>query len=116
MQRFTRKGEATYQLDAILHEALADLRAARVREDARISAFIDGLDEAELAQPIFYRAIAKPAEIEQTLGTALAHFFNHQTHHRGQLHGLLTGLAGVAPSLDLVAYQRQIGLSRSAPV
>jgi len=37
---------------------------------------------------------------------ALAHWFNHQTHHRGQLHALLTGLVGHAPELDLLFYQR----------
>lgn len=116
MQRFTGEGETTRQLDAILHEAFADLGAARAREDARISAFIGSLDEEQLARPIFYRAISKPAQIEQTLGTALAHFFNHQTHHRGQVHGLLTALTGAAPCLDLVAYQRHIGLSQSQPV
>jgi uncharacterized damage-inducible protein DinB len=113
MQRFTGEGETTHQLDAILHEAFADLSTARVQEDARISAFVERLDEPQLARPVFYRAIAKPAEIEQSIGTALAHFFNHQTHHRGQVHGLLTGLTGVAPCLDLGFYQRQIGLSRS---
>lgn len=35
---------------------------------------------------------------------ALDHFFNHQTHHRGQAHCLLTGLTGGAPSLDLIVY------------
>jgi uncharacterized damage-inducible protein DinB len=37
--------------------------------------------------------------------------FNHQTHHRGQVHALMTGLEGrdFAPSLDLIVYQRQTG-------
>ena len=37
------------------------------------------------------------------------HFFNHQTHHRGQVHCLLTALAGDAPSLDLILFQRESG-------
>ncbi|MGH9629987.1 MAG: DinB family protein [Bryobacteraceae bacterium] len=32
---------------------------------------------------------------------AVGHFFNHQTHHRGQLHGLLTQAAVQPPRLDL---------------
>ena len=35
----------------------------------------------------------------------------HQTHHRGQAHGILTALVGEAPSLDLFIYQRQTGES-----
>jgi len=42
--------------------------------------------------------------------TAPDHFFNHQTHHRGQLHCLLTMLTGNAPSLDLILFQREPGL------
>ena len=41
------------------------------------------------------------------------HFFNHQTHHRGQVHGLLTGLTGDAPSLDLILFQRASGMGLS---
>jgi uncharacterized damage-inducible protein DinB len=32
--------------------------------------------------------------------------FNHQTHHRGQAHALLTSLLGQAPELDLLYFQR----------
>jgi uncharacterized damage-inducible protein DinB len=113
MQRFTGEGETTQKLDAILHESFDDLRAARVMEDARISGFIDGLDEEQLTRTISYRAISKPAQVEQRLDAALAHFFNHQTHHRGQVHCLLTSLTGDGPVLDLAAYQRQIGLSQT---
>jgi uncharacterized damage-inducible protein DinB len=42
----------------------------------------------------------------QPLMPALAHWFNHQTHHRGQAHALLTALTGKAPELDLLFYQR----------
>jgi uncharacterized damage-inducible protein DinB len=32
--------------------------------------------------------------------------FNHQTHHRGQVHAPLTGLVGQAPEFDPLIYQR----------
>jgi uncharacterized damage-inducible protein DinB len=37
---------------------------------------------------------------------ALAHLFNHQTHHRGQAHTILTVLGKEAPTLDLIYFQR----------
>jgi uncharacterized damage-inducible protein DinB len=40
----------------------------------------------------------------------LLHFFNHQTHHRGQAHSILTRLNGEAPSFDLLIYQRETGI------
>jgi uncharacterized damage-inducible protein DinB len=109
MQRFTGEGEAPGRLDAILFPSLADLREARAREDERIMAFVNGLDETRLGGIIRYRAITRPETYEQGLAPALMHFFNHQTHHRGQAHAVLTGLGVEAPSLDLILFQRESG-------
>jgi uncharacterized damage-inducible protein DinB len=51
----------------------------------------------------------------QPLWTALDHFFNHQTHHRGQIHAILTGLGVKAPELDLIYFQREAGLTDTVP-
>jgi uncharacterized damage-inducible protein DinB len=110
LKRFSGQGEAPNRLDAILFENLSELRAAREREDERIVGYIDGLSDADLAGRIRYRTITNPAEIEQPLAPALVHFFNHQTHHRGQVHCLLTGFGLEAPSLDLILFQRQTGI------
>ena len=37
----------------------------------------------------------------------LAHFFNHQTHHRGQAHALLSQTEVAPPSLDLIYFVRE---------
>ena len=110
LKRFSGTGEAPNRLDAILFEDLAGLRAARAREDERIVGYIDSLSDADLAGRIRYKTITNPAEIEQPLAPALVHFFNHQTHHRGQIHCLLTGFGLEAPSLDLILFQRQTGM------
>jgi uncharacterized damage-inducible protein DinB len=106
MHRFTGEGEAPGRLDAILHETFDGLLAARRAEDQRIVDFVDGLDDARIAATIKYRRVSSPQEFEQQLAPALAHWFNHQAHHRGQVHALLTGLVGEAPELDLLIYQR----------
>jgi uncharacterized damage-inducible protein DinB len=106
MQRFTGAGDAPGRLDAILFETFDELRAARAAEDRRIVSFVDGLDDARIAGTIKYRRVSSPQEFEQQLAPALAHWFNHQTHHRGQVHALLTGLVGEAPELDLLFFQR----------
>jgi uncharacterized damage-inducible protein DinB len=107
MRRFTGQGDAPDRLDAILFEQLDALREARVAEDARIVAYVAALDEAALAGIITYRRISAPEAVQQPLAPALAHFFNHQTHHRGQVHALLTALVGRAPELDLLYYTRR---------
>ncbi|HRF07429.1 MAG TPA: DinB family protein [Xanthobacteraceae bacterium] len=113
MKRFTGQGEAPNKLDAILHEDVGSLRAARDREDARIEAYIGQLTEAELVSTFSYTTITNPTLVTQPLSPALDHFFNHQTHHRGQAHAILTALRGrdYAPSLDLLQFQRELASS-----
>ena len=89
MRRFTGEGEVPTSLDAILYDDFAALRAARRSEDALISRYVDGLSDADFWRPFRYRTVVRPADIEQPLAPALDHFFNHQTHHRGQAHALL---------------------------
>jgi uncharacterized damage-inducible protein DinB len=112
MRRFTGEGEAPARLDTILFEDFADLREARVGEDKRIEAYVENLDDEALSGSLSYKTVVNPARVEQRLSEALDHFFNHQTHHRGQAHCLLTAIAGDAPSFDLVVLQRERGWAR----
>jgi uncharacterized damage-inducible protein DinB len=60
--------------------------------------------------------VVRPQTIEQALAPALDHFFNHQTHHRGQAHALLSSIIGndATPSFDLIIYQRETGVGLKA--
>jgi uncharacterized damage-inducible protein DinB len=113
MGRFTGEGGAPERLDTILHEDLATLRAAREAQDRRIVSYVDGLDDARLTGVIRYRRVSTPEEFVQPLSPALDHWFNHQTHHRGQAHAILTGLAGSAPELDLLYFQRLVAAGKA---
>ena len=106
MNRFTGLGDAPDRLDAVLFDDLISLRNARMIEDDRIVDYADSLDEAKLNGDIRYRRVSTRDEYVQPLWPALAHWFNHQTHHRGQAHAVLTGLLGKAPELDLLIFQR----------
>lgn len=109
MHRFTGTGEAPTALNAILHEELGALKAARDIEDRRISAWIDSVDERAFGENFTYVPISTPEPVSQKLGSALSHFFNHQTHHRGQCHMILTSLGKPSVTLDMVAFQRSAG-------
>ncbi len=104
MRRFTGNGPVPERLNQILHDDFAELRAAREREDERILAFVTGLRGYE--QVLEYQN-STGKTYQQALEPALSHFFNHQTHHRGQLHAGLT-IAGIREpaSLDLLVMQR----------
>ncbi len=108
MKRFTGVGSAPDRLDALLFDEFAPLRAAREAEDGRIRVYVESLGDDELQRKITYRGVTSPKLVEQPLWQALSHFFNHQTHHRGQVHALLTRIAGAAPELDLLIYQRLV--------
>lgn len=105
MGRFVGKPEPL-ALDAILYEEFEDLRRARTLEDDRIVTFIEGRVETDFDAEISYTNSRSEANA-QPLGQLLAHFFNHQTHHRGQTHTLISQLGYDAPSLDLIFFIRQ---------
>ncbi|MDQ0315632.1 DinB family protein [Amorphus orientalis] len=111
LNRFTGDGPSPSSLDEILFEEFDALRSARRAEDTRIVRFVDGLSDQALADNFHYRPMTDPSrQVSQPLAPALIHFFNHQTHHRGQVHALLTRTVGTAPSLDLIYYQRETGI------
>ncbi len=108
LARFSGEEVPSTNLDAILYEDFGELWEARASEDARIEAFTSHLDEGFLKGTIRYTN-NEGKTYEDPVVLLVAHFFNHQTHHRGQVHCLLTGLTGRAPSLDLTRFQRESG-------
>ena len=106
LNRFTGEGDAPDRLDAVPFDDFSDLRAARVAEDNRIINWVGSLDDDALESHFHYVPITDPTPVSQRLAPALSHFFNHQTHHRGQAHTILTVLGKDAPSLDLIYFQR----------
>jgi uncharacterized damage-inducible protein DinB len=84
-------------------EALAVERAA---EDERMVWLVDGYREAELGQPLRYTMITRPDPAETPLHLCWLHLFNHQTHHRGQVHDQLSQTGVAPPPLDLIYYLR----------
>lgn len=106
MRRFTGNGPEPHSLDEILHDSFSGLQTARRAEDARIIGWIASLNETTIVRRISYTTMAGEAK-QNDLIVLLGHLFNHQTHHRGQVHCLLTGFGKQVPPLDLVYYQRE---------
>lgn len=106
LHRFTGEGSIPSSLDAIIHHDLASLRMSRDLEDKRIIDWINQVSDKDLRGRFKYLTIPDMRNISQRLAPALAHFFNHQTHHRGQAHSVLTALGKPSLSLDLIYFQR----------
>ncbi|OZI38930.1 damage-inducible protein DinB [Bordetella genomosp. 1] len=88
-------------LDGRPHATLTALAAARTALDGAIVAWVAALTPADLARPHDYRN-SRGVASRRELGALLLHFFNHQTHHRGQATTLLTQAGADVGATDLL--------------
>lgn len=103
MSRFAGTEQPTEDLKASAKLALtfAELSAARATLDAAITAWADGLDDAWLAMELGFWSRSAGREIVRPRWLLVAHMFNHQTHHRGQVHAMLTAAGAKPDDTDL---------------
>ena len=71
-----------------------DLKRERAAFDTVMLDWADRLDEASLAGELTWYSGAAKAEVRKPLWLLVTHMFNHQTHHRGQVHCMLTQAGG----------------------
>jgi uncharacterized damage-inducible protein DinB len=109
LARIEDKGSPELRLDDQPCGTLAELREAREIEDARIGRLVDGYAEDDLRKSVRYRLITRPEATETPLYLCWLHLFNHQTHHRGQVHDQLSQTEVAPPPLDLILHLRQAG-------
>lgn len=89
MGRFTGNPFAVKSLDEELYADFDALRHEREAEDTRIEHWAATLTDEVLHGKLEYTTVANPGPRSSDLWLCVAHFFNHQTHHRGQLTALL---------------------------
>jgi uncharacterized damage-inducible protein DinB len=107
LHRLTGTGVNPGRLDAVIGEDLPSLTSERQRTDERLLDFVQGLSSAQIEETWEYRTLGGAAQ-SKSIRDILAHLFNHQTHHRGQAHMILTVLGVVEPEpLDLLIMQRE---------
>ena len=100
LARFEGQTAPSTGLDAILYEDFGELMAAREAEDARIEGFVEGLKPEFLKGTIRY-VNNSGVECADPMEILVPHLFNHQTHHRGQVHDMLSQTEVLPPSLDM---------------
>ncbi|MCR0985637.1 DinB family protein [Roseomonas populi] len=77
---------------------VAALRAAQAAVDARLMAVVDGLHAAGLARIV---SVHRGSRIQhERMDRLLLHLFQHDIHHRGQAHAMLSGTGVAPPQLD----------------
>ncbi|WP_170760539.1 DinB family protein [Ruegeria lacuscaerulensis] len=76
--------------------------------DTRILGWADTLGDDLLTGSFTWYSAAKLADVTLPYAQCIVHFFNHQTHHRGQLHKMLTETGSAAPVSDLVFMPQEV--------
>ena len=86
---------------AALVEAFGALRAARIDADAGLCAWAATVDAGWLAGMHTWFSGAAGREVTRPTALLVMHMFNHQAHHRGQVHALLTAAGEATGDTDL---------------
>lgn len=90
MGRFAGTPFTPKSLDQELYADFAEQRQERTRMDDAIQDWAARLTNDTLAGMLEYTSVVNPQPRRYEMWLAVTHFFNHQTHHRGQLTTLLT--------------------------
>lgn len=73
-----------------LHSELQPFLDDRRRTDGHITRWAGRLTHVDLVGPLTWYSGLSGRNVTQSKAMCIMHFFNHQTHHRGQIHAMLT--------------------------
>ncbi len=96
-----RKLALPARLDEPMFTALPPMAAHRAWLDGVIAAWVEDMQEADLDLVLHYARL-NGEESDKPLFSVLMHFFNHQTHHRGQATTLLSQAGADVGVTDLL--------------
>lgn len=82
-----------------------DLKRARAICDEQILAWADRLGAEPILGELVWRSSTLGGEVGRPRWLVIVHFFNHQTHHRGQVHAMLTAAGAKPRDTDLIMMQ-----------
>jgi len=95
------KPELGIKQSADLIADFTELKRARVEADERISGWAERVSEPWLTEEQVWFSQAANREMRQSRSLLVTHFFNHQTHHRGQVHAMITACGEQTGDTDL---------------
>ncbi|ARE39171.1 DinB family protein [Rhodovulum sp. P5] len=87
----------------------AELRSKRQITDARISRWAQALRDGSLDGDLTWYSGAEKRDMTLPLSMCVVHMFNHQTHHRGQIHAMLTAAGATTAPSDLILMPDLLG-------
>ena len=88
------------------YQSWQELKTDRANFDETISNWAIGLNQEWLEADLTWWNTTGTRKSTLAAWKLVAHFFNHQTHHRGQAHALLTANGAVTEATDLLVIAR----------
>lgn len=85
----------------------SEFKTLRAVRDEEISQWAAGLVDTDLAGTIGWYPLGRSARVEMLRSIKVAQLFNHQTHHRGQIHAMLTAAGTMPGPTDFSALPKQ---------
>ena len=79
----------------------SELKSVRTDLDARIIAWAENITQDWLDADLSWFDGSIQSDMVMPRGLVVTHFFNHQTHHRGQAHAILTSFGAKTGDTDL---------------
>ncbi len=100
ISRIEGKEHGLKSLDQILYENLFQLEEARIKEDKHLVDLVNNLSNESINKEITYKGFEMGNQT-YTINLVLITLFNHQTHHRGQIHNMLSQAGIRPPKIDI---------------
>ena len=111
-ERLENGGRSHFKrLDDTLHTDLDELRAAQRAEDEWYIARIKDTSDSELdgLSVGFYTLLELPEYWEVSQRLYFSNLFQHQVHHRGQVHNMLSQAGLEPPPIGYIEYHMELG-------
>lgn len=85
----------------------AEFKGLREQRDVEIEQWAGCLTDADLDGGVAWYPLDGSERIEMPRAICVVQFFNHQTHHRGQIHAMLTASGGAPEPTDIPAMPKR---------
>ena len=92
---------ASIKESTAMHEQWSALAAHREATDERMVSWANGLQSQSLDGELRWFSGASNREVSRPRWVLVTHLFNHGTHHRGQVHAMLTDAGAKPGATDL---------------
>lgn len=108
MSRFDNAAKPTVGIDRsdALFPVWNDMVKAREALDADIISWTGRVGQDWLAATTTWHSGSQGRDVTRANWVQVTHFFNHQTHHRGQVHAMITAAGGKPDATDIVFMPR----------